>query len=313
MERTLIVFSDDEVIVADAAAGSHRTGTMKLGPGYERAVTADGELMFAVVPRRDEKLIASLAVPIREVAPGAVLIEAVPTEDGGNDAGTSQRDGRDYVVIATFDRVFVIAADATGTFTETVPAPGGHVHVDSSGELVYAAFRYDAEEDWWSWLQQRDVSVYPSLRPPLLYVQHVRFPLPGREVPSSDDGPGDRPRSTVSSWVSVYDGPRRSVVITAVQSPGRHWTDLRRSSGSSDEFVLWVNDAGEVVVVELTLDDRGIPVSAPPGMNLNLLGSMTLWPRPDLHFVWWHDDTHLFPGHAKLLLEDLIEAERGEG
>jgi len=171
MRRTLAIFTGDEVIVADLATASMRPGAMTTGIGYERAVTDAGDLMFAIVPCADAELVSSLGVPARQVEPGAVLIEAVgvgPDKPGG-------RVGEDYVLVVTPTRVVVVAADASGAFSQTVAAASTHrAHVDDNGALVFASFRWDADEDWWSWLADRGIHVYPSLYPPLLYLQESR-------------------------------------------------------------------------------------------------------------------------------------------
>lgn len=130
-----------------------------------------------------------------------------------------------------------------------------------------------------------------------------------RRASDGSESANGRARSRVTSWVTIYDGPRRTVTITAAQSPGHHCALLARTNPVDDGFALWCNDDGDVVAIELSLDDRGGPIAAPEGMNGDLLGSMTLWPRADMHYLWWNQDTELFPDGG-LSLQDAIEPLR---
>lgn len=255
MDRTLVVFSGDEVVVAATATAGHGPGTMTLALGYERAVTRDGELMLAVVPRYDDVLVSSLAVPIRDVEPGAVLIESVA---GDADRDEKPAPGRVYVVASTPERVFVIAADAAGTFTETAQAPGGPVYLDSDGELVYASFRYDTSEDWWSWLLQRRINVYPSLYPPVLYLQDViELERGGDDVePVGDAGPAPRLVQGLAELIDALDvGDRRGLeeaVDGYIELDGRiDWDDVNDGTG----LTVVVHDRGTTLEYPFTLGE----------------------------------------------------------
>jgi hypothetical protein len=102
-------------------------------------------------------------------------------------------------------------------------------------------------------------------------------------------------RDTPSKWVTVYDGPRRRATITAVTD--HDWAGLRIDEAQSKpgEYTRWVCDGnGGPAVLELELDHRGIPKGAPDGFDFELMGSLTIWPRPDMHFVWWFAERPLF-------------------
>lgn len=49
-------------------------------------------------------------------------------------------------------------------------------------------------------------------------------------------------------------------------------------------------NAGDIVFVEIQLDEHDSPRGFPNDLlDIQLLGSMTLWPRPELEsFIWWH-------------------------
>lgn len=181
MRDTIVAFTTDEVVVADTSVSAKRPGIMVEGLGYERAETDGGELMFAVLARTGGEIVAALGLPERDVPPGAVHIE----QAAGGGSSTSppvvhSQSGREYVIVAGPERTFVIAADAHGTFEQTRTAPGETtVHVDGDDEIVFAAFRYDADGDWWSWLEGQGLFVFPSLVPPLVYLQRRASPPVG--------------------------------------------------------------------------------------------------------------------------------------
>ena len=103
-------------------------------------------------------------------------------------------------------------------------------------------------------------------------------------------------------YVTVYDVPNRRISITAATAPSHHWTTFTRMNPESDSYTLLGNDE-QVLYVELEIDHSGLPIAVPPGLNINLMPSMTIWPHlladdvlgPDRQ-IWWSDDTDLFTG-----------------
>lgn len=147
MGRTIVVFTETEVVVAEVDTGSHRAGVSVPGLGYVRAETQDGQLMYALIDRSQTKVVSDLGVPFRQVAPGTVHIEVVATDDDEPNA--------DFVIISDFERLIVISGTASGAYSTTSSAPGGvPVFVDQNGTLVFGSLRYDAEGDWWTWLDE---------------------------------------------------------------------------------------------------------------------------------------------------------------
>ena len=101
-------------------------------------------------------------------------------------------------------------------------------------------------------------------------------------------------------WVTVYDAPNRRISITAATELGHHWTPLTRMNPESDSYTLLGNDE-QILYVELEIDHSGLPIAVPPGLNIGLMPSWTIWPHlrgddvigPDRQ-IWWSGDTDLF-------------------
>jgi len=71
-----------------------------------------------------------------------------------------------------------------------------------------------------------------------------------------------------------------------------HWTGVAHDPVASVPGVYDIWRADEAVVfVEIKLDHQDIPLGFPKGLlSEGLLGSMTIWPAPDLpSFIWWHE------------------------
>ena len=103
-------------------------------------------------------------------------------------------------------------------------------------------------------------------------------------------------RELQRSWVTIYDLENRRVFITAEHREGdRHWSRLTRMSQETDRYTL-LGDGHEVLSVELQLDSRGNVIAIPPGLNFNLMGSMTILPGHEPLYMWWHRSQKLFTG-----------------
>ena len=101
-------------------------------------------------------------------------------------------------------------------------------------------------------------------------------------------------------YVTAYDVPNRRISITAATAPRHRWTTVTRMNPESDSYTLLGNDE-QVLYVELEIDHSGLPIAVPPGLNINLMPSMTIWPHllgdavlgPE-RLIWWSGDTELF-------------------
>jgi hypothetical protein len=93
-------------------------------------------------------------------------------------------------------------------------------------------------------------------------------------------------------WTVHYDGPRRAVVLISPRD-GHHVVamteveelahpNLRacRSSADADGPLLWLR---------IRLDERGAPLAWLSALDPRLLGSLSVWPKPDSHYLWRHD------------------------
>ncbi|MEX0666603.1 MAG: hypothetical protein WD598_17755 [Acidimicrobiia bacterium] len=108
------------------------------------------------------------------------------------------------------------------------------------------------------------------------------------------------------SWTTLWDRPNRRVLILAGRGhEERHWKFVARDSHDSVEGVydIWRADdgergepvghadRGEIVLVEVHLDENDTPLGFPDQLlDRSLLGSMTIWPYPEMaSFIWWFD------------------------
>jgi hypothetical protein len=100
--------------------------------------------------------------------------------------------------------------------------------------------------------------------------------------------------NTDRPWTTLWDRPNRRVLLLAGRDPDQHhWLFIRHDATSSaeDTYDLWRDSEGNIVFVEIHLDENDIPRGFPQDLlDERLLGSMTIWPHPDLEsFIWWHD------------------------
>ena len=82
-------------------------------------------------------------------------------------------------------------------------------------------------------------------------------------------------------------------------------------SQETDRYTL-LGDGHEVLSVELQLDSRGNVIAIPPGLNFNLMGSMTILPGHEPLYMWWHRSQKLFTGPDPMW-RDLLADEDLEG
>jgi hypothetical protein len=92
-------------------------------------------------------------------------------------------------------------------------------------------------------------------------------------------------------WTTLWDRPNRRVFLVAGKKPGdRHWSFVRHDAAHSMPGVydVWRSN-GDVVFVEIRSDEKDTPLGFPTALlSDSLLGSMTIWPVPDLDsFIWW--------------------------
>ncbi len=93
-------------------------------------------------------------------------------------------------------------------------------------------------------------------------------------------------------WTTLWDRPNRRVLILAGRSPrDSHWAEVVHDSAASVAGVydIWRAN-GAVVFAQISLDNKDRPLGFPRDLlSEDLLGSMTIWPKPDLpSFIWWH-------------------------
>jgi hypothetical protein len=96
-------------------------------------------------------------------------------------------------------------------------------------------------------------------------------------------------------WTTLWDRKNRRVLLVAGRRPGEHhWHFTRHDPANSVEnaYDVWRDAEGTVVFIDIRLDENDTPVGFPEHLlDQQLLGSMTIWPRPELDSViWWHDD-----------------------
>jgi|SRR4029453_10139522 hypothetical protein len=94
-------------------------------------------------------------------------------------------------------------------------------------------------------------------------------------------------------WTTLWDRPNRRVLVLAGRRFGQHhWSFVRHDASSSLEhtYDVWRDNDGDIVFVEIQLDEHDSPRGFPNDLlDTQLLGSMTIWPRPELEaFIWWH-------------------------
>ena len=100
--------------------------------------------------------------------------------------------------------------------------------------------------------------------------------------------------NTDRPWTTLWDRPNRRVLLLAGSGLGQHhWSFVRHDARSSAEDIydVWRDGEGDIVFVEIHLDEHDTPRGFPHGLlDERLLGSMTIWPRSELEsFIWWHN------------------------
>jgi hypothetical protein len=96
------------------------------------------------------------------------------------------------------------------------------------------------------------------------------------------------------SWTTLWDRPNHRVLFLAGHRVGQHhWSFVRHDASSSVEhaYDVWRDPDDEIVFVEIHLDQNDTPLGFPHDLlDERLLGSMTIWPHPELEsFIWWHN------------------------
>ena len=119
-------------------------------------------------------------------------------------------------------------------------------------------------------------------------------------------------------WITVVDGPARRAVCVA-HPVTRHWCPTRVFEEGEHYRVLAVAQADdkpslveahedEIVFVEMACDANGAPLQVPKWFNVDLMGSMTIWPGLVKQFVWSFDSisvTTELGGDANEVMESL--------
>jgi hypothetical protein len=100
--------------------------------------------------------------------------------------------------------------------------------------------------------------------------------------------------NTDHPWTTLWDRPNHRVLLLAGRELGQHhWSFVRHDAECSveDTYDLWRDSEGNIVFVEIHLDANDTPRGFPHDLlDERLLGSMTIWPHPDLEsFIWWHE------------------------
>jgi hypothetical protein len=100
-------------------------------------------------------------------------------------------------------------------------------------------------------------------------------------------------KKEIDLWTTLYDRQNRRVLLLAGQKAGGlHWGFIKHDPKYSIAGVydIW-RAAGEIVFVQIYLDDAGMPRGFPHDLlDEGLLGSPTIWvtdPNFD-SFIWWH-------------------------
>src|SRR5215212_9235472 len=92
------------------------------------------------------------------------------------------------------------------------------------------------------------------------------------------------------AWVTTYDLGQGYVTITLAEEASHHWEpfvlDAEVSSPGGEFTVYRGTRSGEDLLVRVALDVRG-PVVMHSQFNLDLIGSMTIWPGLEQRFAGW--------------------------
>ncbi len=103
------------------------------------------------------------------------------------------------------------------------------------------------------------------------------------------------PQQNDRFWTTLWDRPHRRVLLLAGPKAGdRHWSfvELDPKESIPGIYDIWRADNGDLVFVEIHLDEKDNPLGFPEHLLDNsLLGSMTIWPMPEMEmpsFIWWH-------------------------
>ena len=103
-------------------------------------------------------------------------------------------------------------------------------------------------------------------------------------------------KKTNRSWTTLWDRQNRRVLLSAgAKDVGGHWWSFVKhdeTASVSGVYDIWRDEGSkDIVFVEVRLDDRDRPLGFPRDLlDEGLLGSMTIWPMPDLDsFIWWHE------------------------
>ena len=99
-------------------------------------------------------------------------------------------------------------------------------------------------------------------------------------------------------WTTLWDRNNRRVLLLAgPKAKGSHWGFVKHDviasrPGIYDIWRLGKKDDGDIVFVEIHLDDKDSPLGFPGDLlSDRLLGSPTIWPAPNSRlpsFIWWN-------------------------
>ena len=108
---------------------------------------------------------------------------------------------------------------------------------------------------------------------------------PGRTTERESDDVGDQDREYITFWER-----RNRALVLAETAGAHHWSFVQHDPtvSISGVYDVWRSERGEVVLVEVRLDDEDRPLGFPEDLlGIHKLGSMTLWPQPDsASFIW---------------------------
>jgi hypothetical protein len=99
------------------------------------------------------------------------------------------------------------------------------------------------------------------------------------------------------NWTTLWDRKNRRVLLLAGPKAGSsHWGFVKHDVIASRPSIydIWRRgkDGGDIVFVEIHLDDKDSPLGFPDDLLPDrLLGSPTIWPAPNSNypsFIWWH-------------------------
>lgn len=96
-------------------------------------------------------------------------------------------------------------------------------------------------------------------------------------------------------WTTLWDRTNRRVLLLAGAKDisRKCWDWVRHDDSASvpGAYDIWRDELGDIVFVEVRLDDKDTPLGFPHDLvDRDLLGSETIWHMPSMEsFIWWHE------------------------